>query len=260
MDNAAQPAGRVPERVTVTRQSLIRLCDFIPEYAAAARIKPNAAASDLARAFRVLARHRSEQARQQIWAQGGPLLPPRPWQVDSLACLDAGAAWLASPGYPHHDNGLAVSVDAVAGYFHDWATKLRNRPEGVTLTYRDSTHTAPASDELLMFAPEPLARLFEAAGEPVPVCLLTDPAPAKPRARAGTSDQQGAEGTREMQVVQEAWRHFWSDWDKANPPQQKAVAVFIGERLGLPFDCRRVTTLASACRPDDAPTERGGRL
>lgn len=157
MDSTAHPAGREPERVTVTRQSLVRLCDFIKEYAAAEGIKENAAASELARTFREIER--------SCWGYASDLA--------------SNVAWLSIPSDQHHDCGVAVTAGAVADYFHSLATKSRTKPEAITLNYANSYDTVPASDALVMFAPEPLARLLEDAGEPVPKFLQDEPPAAE---------------------------------------------------------------------------------
>lgn len=62
--------------------------------------------------------------------------------------------------------------------------------------------------------------------------------------------------TLELEAMNLAASHFWSNYSKERPPLQKTVSAFIAEKLGMASPNRKTDALAAAIRPSDAPIER----
>lgn len=62
--------------------------------------------------------------------------------------------------------------------------------------------------------------------------------------------------TSELEAMNLAACHFWTNFNIERPPLQKTVSAFIAEQLGMAAPNRKTDALAAAIRPSDAPSEK----
>lgn len=158
MHTTALPAGGLFRRATITRRTPATLASFLDAYSAELQCSRKAAAWELRETFAELAAKRGQSGAD-----------------DPLSRHICWVGSVANPAAPR--DAYTINPRQLAAYFAGNMTAA-----GAPLEFVECSTQAGepclASDAAVAFAPEPMARILEGQGRPVPAFLLREPAPA----------------------------------------------------------------------------------